>query len=204
VSVRTELVVELPALATSFAATTARGEVVQLAAADDETVALAVRVRDAGDFADELDADPTVEAATRLDDGSEPALFRITVPAGSVTYDAWLRRGGVLENATVSADGWRLCLWFERQPALGAYYDECRDRGLAVDIRHITGTAPSGGPLTECQRELLAAAHEAGYFAIPRETELGAVAERVGISTQAASERLRRGLAALVGDRLSG
>jgi hypothetical protein len=48
--------------------------------------------------------------------------------------------------------------------------------------------------LTDPQREVLTAAVNGGYFAVPRETDLVSIAEKFGISDQAASERLRRAL----------
>lgn len=43
------------------------------------------------------------------------------------------------------------------------------------------------------QREALILAVERGYFAVPRETKLEEIAEELGITRQAASERVRRG-----------
>jgi predicted DNA binding protein len=204
VSVRADVAIDLPALADGFAEqSSVHSDVVQLTAIDAETAALAVRVRgDVASFRTGLATDETVEAATRLDDGDEPALFRIAVPTASVHYDAWVRRGAVLESASASADGWTMTLWFADRTALGDFYTDCRERGLSVDIRHLSQTGPAAGPITAAQRELLTTAHEQGYFAVPREAELQTVADRLCISTQAASERLRRGLGSLVEDAL--
>jgi predicted DNA binding protein len=49
--------------------------------------------------------------------------------------------------------------------------------------------------------DLVARAAEAGYFAVPRETSLAAVAERADLSDVEASRRLRRGIERLVRDR---
>jgi len=50
-----------------------------------------------------------------------------------------------------------------------------------------------GFGLTPEQRETLLMAVEKGYFSVPRETKLAEIAEVVGITQQAASERVRRG-----------
>lgn len=47
--------------------------------------------------------------------------------------------------------------------------------------------------LTPEQRDALTLAVEKGYFAVPRETTLDEMAEELGITGQAASERVRRG-----------
>lgn len=57
--------------------------------------------------------------------------------------------------------------------------------------------------LTDVQRETLLAAHETGYFEVPREATLGDLAEQLGVTDTAASQRLRRGMATLVAATLA-
>lgn len=64
------------------------------------------------------------------------------------------------------------------------------DRVYAPDE---TSRTEYGFGLTPDQRETLIMAVENGYFAVPRETKLDEIAEEVGITRQAASERVRRG-----------
>lgn len=52
--------------------------------------------------------------------------------------------------------------------------------------------------LTEAQREALVTAYEEGYFEVPRRTTLVDLAERMELSDQAISERLRRGQRELI------
>ncbi|GAA5059049.1 helix-turn-helix domain-containing protein [Haladaptatus pallidirubidus] len=52
--------------------------------------------------------------------------------------------------------------------------------------------------LTAAQRDALVAAVEHGYYRIPRDIALEDLADSLGISRQAASERLRRGIEQLV------
>lgn len=54
--------------------------------------------------------------------------------------------------------------------------------------------------LTAKQREMMIAAAEMGYFEVPRQVGLESVASEIGISSQAASERLRRGQHRLFGE----
>jgi predicted DNA binding protein len=62
---------------------------------------------------------------------------------------------------------------------------------------------PSGRyGLTDQQYDALTAACEAGYFAVPRETDLDELSDDLGISHQALSERIRRGTEALVTETL--
>ena len=55
------------------------------------------------------------------------------------------------------------------------------------------------GPLDGSERPLpVADGREVGYFDVPREAKLGDIADRLDVSHQALSERLRRGHANLV------
>ncbi len=66
-----------------------------------------------------------------------------------------------------------------------------------------TQSRPAGQyGLTDPQYEVLTLACDRGYFAIPRQAELDDLAEELGVSHQALSERLRRGVEALVTDTL--
>jgi len=56
--------------------------------------------------------------------------------------------------------------------------------------------------LTDAQFEALATAWERGFYTVPREVELVDIAADLGISHQALSERLRRGIDALIQDTL--
>jgi predicted DNA binding protein len=58
--------------------------------------------------------------------------------------------------------------------------------------------------LTPPQYEALTLACERGYFAVPREIDLEGLAEEIGVSHQALSERLRRGHQTLIKTVLGG
>lgn len=63
-----------------------------------------------------------------------------------------------------------------------------------------TGVKCNMDVLTDKQREMMQTASDMGYFEVPREVGLAAVADEIGISSQAASERLRRGQHKLFGE----
>lgn len=54
------------------------------------------------------------------------------------------------------------------------------------------------GGITPAQRDALTVAVQEGYFAIPRGATMEDVADTLGVSTQAASERIRRGITQFV------
>lgn len=82
---------------------------------------------------------------------------------------------------------------------LPAIVESLRDRGATVDLRSIAradeGTdrrqlAVKADSITEKQREAIRAAFEEGYYETPRRADLGDLAERLGVSRSAVSQRL--------------
>lgn len=111
----------------------------------------------------------------------------------------------VLE-ATADRAGCRLVLCFPDEAALEAFRRTCRGRGVAIGVERVYDPDEwyrlHQYRLTESQREALAVALARGYYRIPRDCSLDEVASALGISEQAASERLRRGLHSLLGATL--
>ncbi|MFC7229227.1 helix-turn-helix domain-containing protein [Salinirubellus salinus] len=86
------------------------------------------------------------------------------------------------------------------QASLGALPDE-----LAVRIDYVGEYAGEPGrSLTDRQREAVAAAHELGYYEVPREAGLVAVAAALDCGEGTASRLLRRAEARLVAEALEG
>ncbi|MFC7157751.1 helix-turn-helix domain-containing protein [Halomarina halobia] len=69
-------------------------------------------------------------------------------------------------------------------------------------IRELDGEPVGRYGLTEEQYEALTEAAKQGYFEVPRDIQLGKLADELSISHQALSERIRRAMLALVGDTL--
>jgi predicted DNA binding protein len=85
--------------------------------------------------------------------------------------------------------------------ALDKYRETCENDDLNFRLKAIykeDANGAAGVRLTDCQREALDTAHNLGYFEIPRQATLADVVEQCGASSQAASERLRRGIGALI------
>ncbi|MFB6135770.1 MAG: helix-turn-helix domain-containing protein [Halobacteriaceae archaeon] len=158
---------------------------------------------DGGDhdaFEDALDADESVADVVRLTSSEERTLFRVDVAddrEGAMTYPALTDLDIALLAAEGSADGWSVRLRAPDRPSLQRYVDHCRESGLSVAIERIyTQSAESETEtrLTPVQREVLELALAEGYFEIPRKITTNELGERLGISGQAVSERLRRAL----------
>lgn len=96
--------------------------------------------------------------------------------------------------------GWEFTLRFPDRETTKAFQTTALNAGHSLSI---TGMSDSGrrgtsmDRLTPAQREVLTLAFDRGYFEIPRQATLVNLAEEIGVSDQAASERLRRAQAKL-------
>jgi hypothetical protein len=89
---------------------------------------------------------------------------------------------------------------------IGEFTSHLRDRGFSFDLVRLhemsyTQTGSQFG-LTPKQHEALVTAWQMGFFELPRETSMEAVADELGIRPQSLSDRLRRAQNTLIGDTL--
>lgn len=154
-----------------------------------------------------LAADSTVarcRPVAELDDG---ALYEIEWADDENGLLDWIRDRGATLLQSEGEDGeWILKLRVESRDALRDLQEFCDERDVAFDlIRLYELRDPKIGQfnVTEKQREILIVALDMGFFEIPRAATLAEVADAVGISKRAASERLRRGHTNLVSNTLT-
>lgn len=93
---------------------------------------------------------------------------------------------------------WSFTVRYRNHADLTRFHQFYQAHEFPVHIKRVyapedTSKSEYGFGLTPDQRETLMMAVENGYFAVPRETKLDEIAEEVGITRQAASERVRRG-----------
>ncbi|ELY63561.1 helix-turn-helix domain-containing protein, partial [Natronobacterium gregoryi] len=113
--------------------------------------------------------------------------------------------GGSLLEAWGANGWWQIKTRFPDRDALCTGYDRLADQGIDADLRRVTDVhdrTEIDTRLTPEQREALEAALEYGYFEIPRRISMEELAEELGISHQALSERFRRAYETLVNDEL--
>lgn len=150
-----------------------------------------------------LDGSSMVESVEPIDQVGDETLFRVDW-AGELDgivetireTDAALLAGGG------HGDDWTFSLRFQDHDALRTFYRTVVSDGVDVELEGIhdpnltvRGTKHE---LTAEQREALLTAFEAGYFSVPRQTTLVELAEALGISDSAVSQRIRRGLHAVL------
>jgi predicted DNA binding protein len=107
----------------------------------------------------------------------------------------------------VGADGrWLFSIRFPTHGDLARFRRRCEEVHVHLDVLKVYhATAPTVEPgfgVTDRQREALLLAVDRGYYAIPRESDTGALAGALGISKQSVIERLRRGTVNLVRNTL--
>ena len=147
--------------------------------------------------------DPTVGQVEVLSRVDESRLYRIetTDRMDTVLYPAWVSLGGERLRTRFSDGWWHTRVRFPDREALSKYREYLRDNEIRFELERLYDAADRDDTepaLTEEQRETLLLAYQCGYFEIPREVTTSDLAEELGVSNQAISERLRRGYARLV------
>jgi len=102
-------------------------------------------------------------------------------------------------------DRWYLRVLYPTREHFSQTHTFAMDHGLSFDVTSIRETEEKPDwrvGLTEGQREGLVRATQQGYFDVPRQMSLEGVADDCGVSHQALSERLRRGIGTLIEDTL--
>ncbi|ELY67919.1 helix-turn-helix domain-containing protein [Natrinema versiforme] len=149
-------------------------------------------------------ADPSVAAADLLVETESRLLYDVTFAEGAGTNRLWddlLADGGSLLEARASDGWWQMTVRYRDRDTLCDAYDRLVDRGVNADLRRVTDVTDADDRetrLTPEQQEALEAALEYGYFEIPRSISMEELAEELGISHQALSERFRRAYETLV------
>ena len=143
-----------------------------------------------------LMADNTVSDITNLGEVDGRWLYRMDWNTPVTVAITVLLEDATMLGASGTDGSWSFRVLFPERSALSiaATLFEEYDIGLRIErIYELGGTGEHGEyDLTDEQREALQAALKAGYFKVPRDSTLGSIAEDLGISHQALSERLRR------------
>jgi predicted DNA binding protein len=165
---------------------------------------LRVRTAHLEEFLDIVREEATVDRLRVVDDYDDQSLLAFDWAASrDPLFGGVLVRSGVaILRAYGGADRWTFELRFDDHSGFEAFRDECDEIGVGLDLlRMYRPSSPETDlsfGLTELQREALVLAVNRGYYEIPREHTTADLAEELGISDQAVSERLRRGISSLV------
>ncbi|MWG35652.1 helix-turn-helix domain-containing protein [Halomarina oriensis] len=162
-------------------------------------------------FETALHGDPTVTAPRCLTEFSDRRLYQVEqVGEGRAQsiYPAIVEVGGVIQRCTATSEGWELQVRFPDNDALSHVHDICARHDLDFRLRRkyeeaSDTTRSDTFGLTEKQHQMLTQAVEQGYYEVPRKIGLDQLGSELGISHQAASERLRRAVTILTENALS-
>lgn len=159
-------------------------------------------------FETALDSDSTVENPTQLEDAGDRRLYRIQISeqADIVMYPADLEVGASRLAVTASARGIDVRMRFPDRDSLRRFRDICAERDITLSLRRLYEGSDSFDHdqygLSSKQRQALRKASTNGYYRVPREIGLDELADELGVSRQAVSERLRRGSDVLIQNTL--
>ena len=120
--------------------------------------------------------------------------------------DTVINQHGIMLEAEATDGKWNMKLRFLDQKSLESFQTYFDEHGYTFEIqRLVTEDEPKRREydLTPAQREVLVAALETGYFAVPRETNITELADMLDISPNATSQRLRRASENLVKNTLT-
>lgn len=114
--------------------------------------------------------------------------------------------GGQLLSATGTTSTWEFEIRFQTHERLSDFQEYCSDASISIEVGRIYNPVRPGTGmwygLTTAQRETLIRAVEGGYYSIPRQMSTQDLGDALGISDQAVTERLRRGIETLVTNSL--
>lgn len=152
-------------------------------------------------FESTLETDPTVFDPVCVDRYPDRRIYRVAVADRTITVVSKTAEfGGRLMDCSSTRDGWRIQIRFPDRDSLIDFNQYCRDEDVSVAVEHLRVSDDDDDgvvALTDKQEELLTVAHEEGYFDVPRGISQDELADRLGVSKSAISQRLRRAIGAL-------
>ncbi|MFC4439736.1 MULTISPECIES: helix-turn-helix domain-containing protein [Natrialbaceae] len=149
-----------------------------------------------------FDADHTVADSTQIAVFPNRAIYRVTMASALDPHPTQYPEEGLFVFKLTSGEqGWVVRIYLPNRDALAAFREGCQDRDVSFRVRQLQESGSLDDAtyfLTEQQHEILLLAYYAGYYDIPRRVSQGDLAEQLGISTSAVSQRLRRAVAELI------
>ncbi|EMA55466.1 MULTISPECIES: helix-turn-helix domain-containing protein [Halococcus] len=165
-----------------------------------------VRGADHEAVADVFENDPSVQEIELLSEFDNEQLYRMEwVTEVDLVLQMLTNSEATITDAYGTDGRWHLRVLYPDRESLTKTTEFRDEQGLTFDItaiRELEGEPAGRYGLTTEQFEALEAALQAGYYEVPRDIDQNDLAEKLGISHQALSERLRRATGALVEDAL--
>jgi predicted DNA binding protein len=186
--------------------TAARAEFEPLVPTDDgHTPLIWVHSQAQATVRDRFAAHEAVDSSQQCKQDGDAVLYRVAyTPLDDGILACLDSADGLVLRATGNAARWQFVVHCEAEADVSALHAACQQGNVRLQLQSISQdhiAVDLGDRLSEQQHEVLQLAFEEGYFAVPRETTLLELADQVGISDQAVSARLRRGLQILLAEQ---
>lgn len=156
-----------------------------------------------GAVADAIDAHPRIVWHDRVDASDDRLLSRYRTTDTSL-YEFVERSDLAPEYPVVVRNGWFDFDLTGTRAELDRVRTGLADGPLSFELQFVVGEDDTEGLLTDRQRDVLETAIRAGYFEVPRDATLAAVADELDVDKSTASTVLRRGEARLLKWHLAG
>lgn len=162
-----------------------------------------LRTEHLDEFLETARESPLVEDLRVVEDFGEQVLLAFDWETSEDPLFRGVFRSGVaVLGASGGEKSWTFEFRFDRSSDLEAFREHCTEVGIDLDLVRMYQPSSPGSDLsfglTGPQHEALALAVDRGYYDVPRRCTTAELASELGISDQAVSERLRRGVSRLV------
>lgn len=158
-------------------------------------------------FEDSVKNHPSVENIVEVTRHDSERLYSLDWNVGrDVFFQGILELHGQLLSGTGTAHTWEFEIRFPTHEALSEFQEYCSNAHISLEVGRIYNPVRPGTGMwygvTQPQRETLIRAVQGGYYSIPRRMSTQELADELGISDQAVTERLRRAIVTLTENTL--
>ena len=158
---------------------------------------------DPGRIVDAMGDHPDIRALDQLHHGDRRAI--VQYETGEQGLYEFLRGSSLPPEFPLTVDNGAMEFGLTAsREQFDAFGDALDDSGLSYELLSLVHTDDDADLLTDRQRECLTVALRRGYFEVPRDCTLAAVAEALGVDKSTASETIRRGAARVLKQHLLG
>ncbi|ARS89318.1 helix-turn-helix domain-containing protein [Natrarchaeobaculum aegyptiacum] len=158
-------------------------------------------------FEQNVENHPSVERIVEVTRHDDERLYSLDWNIGrDVFLQGVIELQGQLLSATGTVNTWEFEIRFPTHEALSDFQEYCSNAHIPLEVGRIYNPVRPGTGMwygvTEPQRETLMRAVQGGYYSIPRRMSTQDLADDLGISDQAVTERLRRAIETLTENTL--
>lgn len=151
--------------------------------------------------------DPTVADLAAIEETEDAGLYVVHWAEDVAAFvDQVVDLNGVVMEAAAWEGEWRLTFRFPDEAEVDEFRSFLEERSLPYEVRRVydeDAATHREYDLTPGQREILLVGLEMGFFEVPRDATLPELADRLGVSSNSASQRLRRATRNLVRNALA-